>query len=81
MNNQDILDQLTPVFREVFDNDSLVLTNDTTAADVEGWDSFNHINLIIAIENRLHIRFQAAEIEELRNVGELARLIGSKLPA
>jgi acyl carrier protein len=77
--NQEVLDRLTPIFREVFDDDSLVIGNDTTAADVEGWDSFNHISLIIAIESRLNVRFQVAEIEDLRNVGELARLIANKL--
>ena len=79
MDNQQILAALTEIFREVFDNDAIKVTNETTAEDVEGWDSFNHINLIIAIENRLHIKFQVAEIEELRNVGELARLIEKKL--
>ena len=79
MTNQEVLDRLTPIFREVFDDDSLVIGNDTTAADVEGWDSFNHISLIIAIESRLNVRFQVAEIEDLRNVGELARLIANKL--
>jgi acyl carrier protein len=77
--NQEVLDRLTPIFREVFDDDSLVIGNGTTAADVEGWDSFNHISLIIAIESRLNVRFQVAEIEDLRNVGELARLIANKL--
>lgn len=79
MDNPQILAELTEIFRDVFDDDAIVVTNQTTAPDVEGWDSFNHINLVIAVENRFHIRFQVAEIEELRNVGELARLIEKKL--
>jgi acyl carrier protein len=79
VNNQEVLQCLTEIFREVFDSDAIVVTNDTTAADIEGWDSFNHINLIIAVENRLNIRFQVAEVEELRNVGELARVIEKKM--
>lgn len=79
MTDEEILASLTPIFRDVFEIDTLVLSRDMTAADVEGWDSFNHINLIIAIESRLDIKFQVAEIEELRNVGELVRLIRAKL--
>jgi acyl carrier protein len=79
VDNPQILAELTEIFRDVFDDDAIVVTNQTTAPDVEGWDSFNHINLVIAVENRFHIRFQVAEIEELRNVGELARLIEKKL--
>lgn len=77
--HEEILERLRPIFREAFDDDELVITDTTTAEDVEGWDSFNHINLIIAIENRFNIKFHVAEIEELRNVGELVRLIGKKL--
>jgi len=76
---QEILESLKPIFREVFDNDSIDIMETTTADDIEGWDSFNHINLIIAVENRFRIKFQVAEIEDLRNVGELARLIGKKV--
>ena len=79
MTQQEILESLKPIFREVFDNDSIDIMETTTADDIEGWDSFNHINLIIAVENRFRIKFQVAEIEDLRNVGELARLIGKKV--
>ena len=71
--------QLTDIFRDVFDDDTLVLTPQTTAADVQGWDSFNHINLIVATEARFKIKFKTAEIESLRNVGHLAEVIASKV--
>jgi acyl carrier protein len=51
----------------------------TTAEDIEGWDSFNHVNIVVAIESRFGIKFNAAEVEELRAVGEFVNLIEKKL--
>jgi len=70
MQQSDIYDQLT-----------LVLTPNLSAADVPEWDSFNHINLIVAIESRFKIKFRTAELEELHTVGHLAVLIAKKLAA
>jgi len=67
--------------RDVFDDDSLVAAPELTAADVPEWDSFNHINLIVAIESRFKIKFQTAELEQLHTVGHLADLIAAKLAA
>jgi acyl carrier protein len=75
----DILAELTKIFREIFGDDTIVLTPETTADDVEGWDSFNHINILVATEVRFGIKFQTAEIEGMRNVGELVHLIGEKI--
>jgi acyl carrier protein len=70
------------VFREVFGDDQLVLTDTMTAADVPGWDSLGHLNLIIAMEKRFGIKFATAEIsrlkEEDQNVGTLLALVGNK---
>jgi acyl carrier protein len=52
-----------------------------TAEDVEGWDSMNHIFIVVEIERRFGIKFQAAEMEELRNVGELAALVRRRTEA
>ena len=60
-------------------DDSLELTPATTAEDVEGWDSMNHIFIVVELEKRLGVKFQAAEMEELKNVGELAGLVKQKL--
>jgi acyl carrier protein len=79
MNSSQILEQLTEIFRQIFDNDSIVLTPETTAQDIAEWDSFNHINIIVAVEERFGIKFQTAETEELKNVGHLVELIGRKL--
>ena len=81
MTTQEILQKLTEIFRQIFDDDSIVLTLETTAADVADWDSFNHINVIVATEERFGIKFQTAETEELKNVGHLVELIRQKLAA
>lgn len=78
---QQIYKQLTEIFRDLFDDDSIVLSPETTAKDIEEWDSFNHINLIVAIESRFQIKFQTAELEAMHNVGELAETIERKLNA
>jgi acyl carrier protein len=74
----DILGKVTEIFREIFDEDDLVLTMDSTADDIDKWDSLNHISIIIACEMRFKVKFQTAEIESLKDVGELVDLIRSK---
>ena len=69
---------LTELFREWFANDDIVLTQATTAEDVEGWDSFNLVNIVIATEARFGIRLQAREVDELRSVGDLVAMIMDK---
>jgi acyl carrier protein len=81
MQSAEIYAQLTTIFHDLFDDDTLVLTPELTAADVEEWDSFNHINLIVAVEQRFKIKFQTAELEALHTVGHLADLIAAKLAA
>jgi acyl carrier protein len=77
----DIYAQLVTVFHDLFDDETIVLTPGLTAADVPEWDSFNHINLIVAVEQRFKIKFQTAELEQLHTVGHLANLIQDKLAA
>ncbi len=79
MTDDEILAALTEIFHEILDDDSLKLTMNTTADDVEGWDSFNHINILVAAESRFSVKFRTAEIEELKNVGDFVRLIGKKM--
>lgn len=73
-----IIEQLMPIFRNVFDDEYLVINNLTTAQDVQSWDSLAHIRLIMAIEKYFDLRFSAAEIFEFENVGQMAVLILSK---
>lgn len=78
MTDAEILDKLNIVFREILGDDVLTLTRETTAQDVENWDSFNHVNIIVATEMEYGVSFQTAEIEGMRNVGSLMDLIKSK---
>ena len=74
----DILEQLVPIFRDVFDDDELLIFPSTSAKDIDGWDSLAQIRLIVSIEKFFQLRFSAAEIEELQNVGEMEDLIKNK---
>lgn len=71
MDKEQTLARLTPVFRDVFDNDSLVLSPRMTARDVDGWDSLANIRLLLAIEREFGIKFDVGEFQEYRNVGDL----------
>lgn len=70
--------RLTVIFRDTFDDDSIVLQPAMTADDVENWDSLTHINLIVAIEKEFRIRFTTAEVSGLKNVGDLEALVVTK---
>ena len=74
-----VLQELTGLFRDLFDDEHLQLDSDTTADQVEGWDSQMHVMLIVAAEQRFGIKFRTAELESLRNVGQFTQLIESKL--
>lgn len=73
-----IYEQLTAIFRDLFDDENLVIGPETSPADIETWDSMNHINLLVAIEGRFGIRLSANEIESLENVGSIVKLIEAK---
>jgi acyl carrier protein len=70
-----VLDALQDVFRDVFEDDSLVITRATTAKDVPGWDSLMHVSLMVRIESHFKIRFRSADVGGLKNVGELVDLV------
>lgn len=70
---------LQEIFRDIFDDEDIVLTRETTAQDIEDWDSLAQINLIVAIEKEWRIKFKLDEITDLKNVGEMYNLIGRKL--
>ena len=78
MTEQEIYTELTAVFRDVFDDDSIAIGPETTADDIDGWDSQAHVTLVVATEMRFGIRFRTAELESLRNVGDFVRLIEEK---
>ncbi|WP_236694538.1 acyl carrier protein [Sphingomonas sp. Leaf343] len=76
--SDDILSRVQSIMADTFDDDDLTVTADTTAADVEDWDSLSHIRLVVAIEREFGIKFSNAEIEGLQNVGDLIRAIEAK---
>ena len=73
MNEQQILAAFSQILGDLLGDDSLVLTMDTERADVPGWDSFNYVNFIVAVEMRFGIKFRVAEVESFENVGAIVR--------
>lgn len=78
MEKNQVLAEVQEIFREVLDNEEIVLNNATTADDVEEWDSLTHIQLIVAIEKNFNIRFTSLEILSWQNVGEMIDCIANK---
>lgn len=79
MDRQEIMERINVIFKDVFDDDTLVIVDSTNAADIEDWDSLEHINLIMAMEKDFGLKFNLKEVGELANVGEMADLIERKL--
>ena len=71
----EIYERLNEVFRDVFDDDSIEVNEDTTANDIEDWDSLNHITLIDAVESEFGVHFTMGEVSGMKNVGEMAQII------
>jgi acyl carrier protein len=80
MNKKDIMDQLTLTIRRVFENNSIEITDTTSAEDVDEWDSLAHISLIEEIEKVFKVKFALGELMKLQNVGQMADLILKKSP-
>jgi acyl carrier protein len=78
MSEQQIYAGLTDIFRDVFANQTLQLAAGTSAKEIEGWDSFAHINIIVAAEAHFGVRFRSSEAQDLKNVGDLVRVIQLK---
>ena len=79
MTREDIFRQLTEIFRDVFDDEEIVLTDRTTADDIEDWDSLEQINLLVAIEKKFNIKFRLADVSGLENVGAMVSLVSKLL--
>lgn len=74
----EIIKRLTAVFQDVFDDDTLVITAETTADDIEDWDSIEHITLIGAVEDEFGMRFKMGEVSGMNDVGEMIDIIRSR---
>lgn len=79
MTNEELYVKLNEVFRDVFDDEDITVTAETTAADIEDWDSLEHINLIMAVESTFGVKFNMGEVTSMKNVGAMAELILKKL--
>mgnify|MGYP000388562023 CR=1 FL=1 len=75
MRREEVFKRLTEVFHDVFDDDTIVLTDETTAEDVEDWDSFEHINLVVAVESEFHFKIPMGKVVTMKNVGEMVDII------
>jgi acyl carrier protein len=75
MTEQDQLATLTQILRDLLGDDSIQLTMDTVREDVPGWDSFNYVNFIVAVEAEYKVKFRIADIESFQNVGAIVRAI------
>jgi acyl carrier protein len=78
MSSTSTLEQVQQVMEDVFDRDDLAIKPETSADDIEEWDSLSHIRLIVALERRLKVRFKNADLDGLMNVGDLVELIDRK---
>jgi len=79
MEKTEIAGKLTSVFRTVFDDNTLVLTNELSAKDVDGWNSLSHMILISEIEDVFAIKFKLKDLNKMKNVGDMIEIIMSKL--
>lgn len=78
MDREVVRKRLTEVFRDVFDDDSIVLTDNTTANDIEAWDSLEHISLISAVEKEFRMRFTMKEVSGMKNVGDMISIVAER---
>lgn len=79
MDSATIIHELQPIFRDVLDQPHLSLTAASNASNVEDWDSLAHVNLVVAIEKQYKVKFALGELQDLKNVGDMAQLIQKKL--
>jgi len=79
MTRKELFDGVQDIFRDIFDEDNMVIEDKTTSDDIEDWDSLNHINLVSAIEKEFEIRFALGELMALKDVGAMIDLMIEKL--
>lgn len=75
MDQREVFDRLNRVFRDVSDDETIRVTPNTTADDIDDWDSLEHITLISAVEREFRMKFKMGEISSMKNVGEMARIV------
>lgn len=78
MNRTELKERLVEVFRDVFDDNKIIIDENTTSDDIEDWDSLEHINLIGAVEKEFKMRFKMREVSSMKNVGEMMDIIAER---
>ena len=81
MTREAVFEKLNTIFRDNFDDDEIILTDETSAEDIEDWDSLEQINLVVAIQDAFGIKFNIDEVNAMKNVGEMADAILAKTGA
>ena len=79
MSREEVFERLNVVFRDVFDDEDITVNDQTTANDIEDWDSLEHINLMAAVESEFGIKFSMGQVVTMKNVGEMADIILQKV--
>lgn len=79
MTREEVYEKLNEVFQDEFDDEELTVNDATTAADIEDWDSLEHINLVVAVEKKFNVKFNIGEVNAMKNVGEMVDYIIQKL--
>ena len=78
MSREEVFERLNKVFRDVFDDDDITVTETTTSADIDDWDSLEHINLVAAVEQEFGMKFTMGQVVTMKNVGEMVDIILQK---
>lgn len=79
MSKNEILEELTNIFRDVFENDDLIINEEMSSDDIKGWDSLVHIRIIVAIEKQFLLKLNVNEMSNLKNVGDMIHIIEKKM--
>lgn len=79
MNVKEVIEKIKPIFREVFEDTELNISKDSNSDNIDGWDSLNHILLVVGIEKKMNVKFTSGEISSYKNVGEMCEAISKKL--
>ena len=78
MMREEVFEKVNEIFRDIFEDDTIVVTDITTTADIEDWDSYEHINLINAIEQTFSMKFTMGQVVSMKNVGEMVDILMEK---
>ena len=79
MSREEVFDKVQEIFRDVFDDETLTISDKTNSDEIEDWDSFEHISLLISMEKAFSMKFDIKEVNLLENVGEMIDLILRKM--